>query len=399
VSLSHAGAACRRAAGLLAFPLVRVLLDYRPALRSRTGVGEYVHELLWTLARTRRPGEELMLFSSSWADRLAPETAQAFPGVRLIDRRVPVRVLNWLWHRAQWPPVEWLAGGAADLVHAAHPIAIPTGGASVITIHDLDFLDHPEWTTAEVQRDYGDLVKRHAQTADGILTSSDHTARAIAARLGVIDTVVVARPGVPRWIGGGRSRPMPADGHLLFVGTLEPRKNVAGLLDAYETLLGRYRAMPDLILMGRPTEAAAPWLERIARPPLAGHVRHLGYVPDAERRSVYEGALLLVLPSWAEGFGLPALEAMALGIPVVASNAGALPEVVGDAGLLVAPEDSAALAAAIEQVVADAGLRSRLSCAGRDRVQGWSWDGTAARVRMLYAQAVTRHAERHAHRG
>jgi glycosyltransferase involved in cell wall biosynthesis len=380
-------------------PLVRVLLDYRPALRSRTGVGEYVHELLAALVRTRRPGEEFTLFSSSWADRLAPDTAEAFPGVRLIDRRVPVKALNWSWHRAAWPPVEWLAGSPFDLVHAAHPIAIPGSGASVITIHDLDFLDHREWTTAEVQRDYGELVRRQAQRADGILTSSEHTAAAIAARLGVKDTVVVARPGVPRWVANGRSRPLPADGHLLFVGTLEPRKNVGGLLDAYEQLLSRHAAAPDLVLMGRATPAAGQWLERIARPPLDGHVRHLGYVPDAERRSVYEGALLLVLPSWAEGFGLPALEAMALGIPVVASNAGALPEVVGDAGLLVSPDDCAGLASAIEQVVGDRGLQSRLSCAGRDRVRGWSWDDAAARVRALYEQAVTRQAERHAHRG
>jgi glycosyltransferase involved in cell wall biosynthesis len=379
-------------------PLVHVLLDYRPALRSRTGVGEYVHELLAALVRTRRSGEEFTLFSSSWADRLAPETAEVFPGVRLIDRRVPVKALNWAWHRAEWPPVERLAGGAFDVVHAAHPMAIPGRGASVITIHDLDFLDHPKWTTAEVRRDYAELVKRHAQRADGILTSSEHTAAAITARLGVTDTVVVARPGVPRWVPNGRSRPLPADGHLLFVGTLEPRKNVGGLLDAYERLLTRHAGTPDLILMGRATPAAAHWLERIARPPLAGRVRHLGYVPDGERRSVYEGALLLVLPSWAEGFGLPALEAMALGIPVVASDAGALPEVVGDAGLLVSPGDPVALASALEQVVADPGLRARLSFAGRDRVRGWSWDHAAARVRALYERAVARRAERHAHR-
>lgn len=378
---------------------MRVVVDYRPALRSRTGVGEYVHELLAALVRTRRPGEEFTLFTSSWADRLAPGTAAAFPGVRLIDRRVPVKVLNWLWHRTEWPPIEWLAGRRIDLVHGAHPIAIPGSGASVITIHDLDFLDHPEWTTAEVHRDYGDLVKRQAQRADGILTSSEHSAGTIAARFGIAETIVVARPGVPRWIGDGRLRPLPTEGHVLFVGTLEPRKNVNGLLDAYERLLARRPSIPDLLLMGRATAAAAPWLDRIARPPLAGRVRHLGYVPDAERRSVYEGALLLVLPSWAEGFGLPALEAMALGIPVVASNAGALPEVVGDAGLLVAPGDSTALASAIEQVVADPGLRSRLSSAGTDRVRGWSWDDAAARVRALYANALRRHAERHAHRG
>lgn len=379
---------------------MRVLLDYRPALRARTGVGEYVHELLASLVRTRQQDEKFVLFSSSWADRLTPDARSAFRGVQLVDRRVPVRVLHWLWHRAEWPPVEWISGVTPDLVHAAHPIGIPSRAASVITIHDLDFLDHPEWTSGEVRRDYGALVERHARQADGILTSSRHTADAIASRLGVTGNVVVARPGVPRWIGSGRSQPWPDNGYLLFVGTLEPRKNVDGLLTAYARLLARRRGnMPPLVLMGRATPAAARWLARIAQAPLAGHVRHLGYVPDTDRRAVFEGASMLVLPSWAEGFGLPALEALALEIPVVASNVDALPEVVGDAGLLVAPGDDAALADAIERMIDDAACATRLAKAGAERVRQWSWEDAAARVRELYARAIVRHRERNAHRG
>ncbi|MCR4376179.1 MAG: glycosyltransferase family 1 protein, partial [Acidobacteria bacterium] len=99
---------------------MRILLDYRPALRQRTGVGEYVHELARALVATAPAGgsESLCLFSSSWSDRLSP---QVIPGATVIDRRVPVRVLNLLWHRAGWPPVEQLAGGAFDVAHAAHP--------------------------------------------------------------------------------------------------------------------------------------------------------------------------------------------------------------------------------------------------------------------------------------
>ena len=133
----------------------------------------------------------------------------------------------------------------------------------------------------------------------------------------------------------GRSPAPPApDGYILFVGTLEPRKNVGGLLDAYERLLAGWPAAPRLVLAGGLSDAAQPWVERTRSAPLAGHVELRGYVADADRVALYRGAALLVLPSFDEGFGLPALEAMALGVPVIASDRGALPEVVGRAGLL-----------------------------------------------------------------
>ena len=131
---------------------MRILLDYRPALRERTGVGEYVHEIAAAIGRRLGPGAELALFSSSWKDRLG----EAVPPGRRVDVRVPVRVLNALWHRAGAPAVERFAG-PIDLVHAAHPLLIPSRAARVVTVHDLDFLDHPERTRGEIRRDYATL--------------------------------------------------------------------------------------------------------------------------------------------------------------------------------------------------------------------------------------------------
>ena len=116
-------------------------------------------------------------------------------------------------------------------------------------------------------------------------------------------------------------------------------------------------------------------------PPLAGTVEYVGYMPDALRRDVYTGARLLVLPSWHEGFGLPALEAMALGVPVVVSNRGALPEVVGDAGLLVAPDDARGLAAAIETGAARSGEGAEMSARGLVQAAGFTWDAAARGLR------------------
>ncbi len=377
---------------------MHVLLDYRPALRDRSGVGEYVHELAAALADTAPQGHRVDLFTSSWKDRPDPQLAIDSAGI-VHDRRVPVRVLNWLWHRAGIPRVERLVPGPFDVVHAAHPLLIPSRAAGIVTIHDLDFLDHPERTRAEVRRDYGDRVRAHARRADGVLTSSDHSLRRIVDALAIPEGhVVVAPAGPPRWTWGGRRTPRNPRGYVLFVGTLEPRKNLGTLLDAYASLRAREPDLPRLRVAGRAPASAAAWLQQMADPPLAGFVDYLGYVPDGERRALFEGASLLVVPSWHEGFGLPALEAMALGVPVVTSNRGALPEVVGDAGLLVAPDQPGAIADAIRRMLGDEGLAQTCVTRGLARVAALSWSASARTVWALYADAVARRARRHAHR-
>lgn len=376
---------------------MRVVIDYRPALRERSGVGEYAHQLSRALLQTfaSRNGAnplELTLFSSSWKDRLAPTAELA--GATMVDRRVPVRVLNFAWHRLRWPPVELLVGGAFDVTHSMHPLCMPTrSAAQVITIHDLNFLAHPERTRAEIRRDYAVLVRDHAHRADGIIVNSQFTAREVERQLGVSpDLITICVPGAPDWTP--RTRP-PGSGYILFFSTLEPRKNVGGLLDAYERLIASAQRtpVPELLLAGKPTESAHAWLERIARPPLAGRVRHIGYVEPAKRRELYEGARLLVQPSFDEGFGIPVLEAMSLGVPVVASNRGALPEVLGDAGPLVDPDDSAALAAAILAMLDDSAAATA-AAKGPARAREFSWVRSAERAYDAYARALTRRRRR-----
>ena len=153
-------------------------------------------------------------------------------------------------------------------------------------------------------------------------------------------------PAAPAW--PRRDEPS-VPGPILFVGTVEPRKNVPGLLRAYSELAGRRPDAPELVLAGRlPAEGHRRRCFR-QEPSIAGRVRAMGYVSDAERQRLYREASMLVMPSFDEGFGIPALEAMTMGVPVVAASRGALPEVVGDAGLLVEIEDPGALAAAMEQ--------------------------------------------------
>jgi len=367
---------------------MRILADYRPALRERTGVGEYLHQLMGAYA-SANPGE-VTLFTSSWKDR-PPHTLASELRVTVVDRRIPVRVLNFLWHRTEWPPVEALAG-RFDVVHAAHPLLIPTRrAAQVVTIHDLFFLSDPKRTTAEIRRDYPALVGSHARRAHAVITSTDHGKRLVHERLGVPrDHIYVCSPGAPTWRALGRRPNLPRGGHLLFVGTLEPRKNLAALLDAYSILLTTEREVPPLVIAGRAPREAHQWLARIAEPPLAGRVRVVGYVPDSERENLYAGARVLILPSLDEGFGLPALEAMSAGVPVVASNRGALPEVVGTGGILIDPTRPAELAAALATLITDDTVAAHWGAAGLDRARAFSWTAAAATLRHAYSEAFAR---------
>jgi glycosyltransferase involved in cell wall biosynthesis len=377
----------------------------------------------------------LTLFSSSWKDRLVPSPERS--GAAVVDLRVPVRLLNFAWHRLERPSAETLTRRAYDVAHSSHPLLLPArAAAQVITIHDLNFLTHPERTRAEIRRDYPALARAHAQRADRILVPSAFTAGEVERRLGVpSDHLAICPPGAPDWAPRAAA---PKDGYVLFFGTLEPRKNVGGLLDAYERLLGGDAPdgldaaahdpvaagrrhgdtvgrrhgdlarhgyggpvvgddlevvpdpthLPELILAGRATEDARPWLDRISRPPLKGKVRHIGYVDPADRRALYEGARLLVQPSFEEGFGIPVLEAMTLGVPVVASNRGSLPEVVDDAGPLVDPERPADLAAAIARVLQDQAYAAACTARGLARARTYRWDETARRVYETYQQAI-----------
>lgn len=365
-------------------------MDYRPALRERSGVGEYVHQLTRTLAGANT-GDRIVAFSSSWRDRVTGEARAALEPAEIVDLRLPVRALTLAWHRLAWPPIEVLTRSQFDVVHSPHPLLLPSRrAAQVVTIHDLDFLVHPERVKAEVRRDYPVLVARHAHRADRIIVPSRHTAEVVARLLHVLpDRVSVCPEGVPEWSPRAGDRTSArAPGYVLFVGTLEPRKNVPGLLEAYGLLLARRPGAPRLVLAGKAPPEAERWLRGLRGSPLDGHVECAGYVEPDARRDLYGDAACLVLPSFDEGFGLPAVEAMSLGIPVVASRRGALPEVVGDAGLLVEPDEPGEIAAAIERVLAEPGLAARLSALGRERARLFTWRTCAELTREAYSLAI-----------
>jgi glycosyltransferase involved in cell wall biosynthesis len=376
---------------------VRILLDYRPALRARSGAGEYVHQVARHLV-SDYPGDSVTLFTTSWKDRPDPRLEIDWPGVRISDHRVPVSVLNLVWHNIEWPPVEWLAKNHYDVVLSSHPLLMPSRRAArVVTIHDIDFLRRPERTQRAIRRDYPRLAALHARRADRVIVPSQYTAREVSQVLGVPPAQIsLCPPGAPQWRDpiAGRTTPARHDGYVLFMGTLEPRKNVSLLLAAYERLLARRVSVPKLVLAGSAGPEARAWLDALSRPPLAGHVEHIGYVTEEDRQRVYSGARMLVLPSFNEGFGMPVLEAMSLGIPVIVSDRGALPELVGDAGLLVSPESEDSLASAVERLLTDDRLIETLTQRGRERARQFDWHQTARAIHRAFEEAVDARAHR-----
>jgi glycosyltransferase involved in cell wall biosynthesis len=342
--------------------------------------------MLCALVRTAATAERVVAFSSSWKDRL---TAPC-DGAEVVDAKVPVRALNLLWHRVGWPPVERFAG-AVDIAHSPTPLLIPSRGRQIVTVHDLFFLDHPDATTGEVQRDYAALVGRHARRAAMVVAVSHHVGALVVERLNVDPArVFTCRAGAPAWTP---RKAVPAEGPVVFLGTLEPRKNVATLLDAWERLAAGGRPVPELVLAGGSGGAhGAALLDRIGRPPLAGHVRHVGYLEDGAREAFYKQARLLVLPSLDEGFGLPVLEACAAGVPVLASRCGAIPEVGGDAAVYLDPRDADAWASTVETLLASPDRLEGMRARGVARAATFSWTASARALWQAYHGLTDRSA-------
>ena len=167
------------------------------------------------------------------------------------DHRIPVGLLNLAWHNLEWPPVDWIVAAGHDVVVSPHPLLLPARRAArVVMVHDLDFLDHPERTRREVRRDYARLVASHAGRADRILVPSQYTAGEVRRRLAIpAERMRVCPPGVPAWPEPVATQ-VALDGFVLFMGTLEPRKNVGGLLEAYRRLRARRPGTPRLVLAG-----------------------------------------------------------------------------------------------------------------------------------------------------
>jgi glycosyltransferase involved in cell wall biosynthesis len=367
-------------------------LDVRPSLWHPTGVGTYVLGLADHMP-SLAPQDRFTFFSASARQRY-PARAWA-ANVRLVDRRVPVRGLNFAWNRLGWPPLDALVGARLDLVHSPHPLLVPCrSGKRVVTLHDLFFLKHPDMVQGEARRDYVSLVGRHVRRADGVVCVSEYTAAEARRLLAVPEEKIAV---TPHGVDPSFREPPPADrvadtlrrfalprGGILYLGSDEKRKNLVTLVMAYLTLGRKRRAVPPLVLVG----PGSQWSQGGSR--IGPQIRAIGYVTREDVRALFAASAMLVLPSLEEGFGLPVVEAMAAGLPVICSSGSALSEVAADAALLVDARDGNRLALTIERLIEDAALANDLRRRGQERSRQFGWEKTARLTLDFYRKVLGR---------
>ncbi len=326
---------------------MRIVVDVSPLSVPRTGIGNYLRGMVAGLADEARPaGHEIVAFAPAGVRgrRRIEETLAGLPVQPALVTLPVAHAWRTAWSRAGAPALERVIG-RFDVLHFSDWMYPPQrAGLRTTTIHDLVPLRFPQWTTWRTRRMHGAKYREAARTCALVFVNSAFTAREIEAVLGVPRSRIrVAYPGVdPRFSPDGPRRDIGAP-YILAVGTLEPRKNLEIVLDAYR-LLKRDRPETELVVAGAEGWGASPAIG-------ADRVRRLGFVPDEELARLYRGASAFVYASRFEGFGLPVVEALASGIPVVCSAHGSLDEACGDAALRADPASAASFARALHDAL------------------------------------------------
>lgn len=364
---------------------LRIGIDARLTYYRVGGISTYISQLVTALERLADPDTSFTIFDSR---KLSP------------DKRTG-RSFN---HAALWTPshhrLERLALSLEvsrfnlDVFHSTDFIPpLRAARRHVISVHDLNFLHYPHFLTEESRRYYNQQIDFAVSHADHIVTISESSRRDIISMLNVPEqkitvTLLAAddrfRPLSPSRFAEMREKLQLPEHYFLFFGTFEPRKNLAGLAAAYAMLKDRLPNAPSLILAGRRGWLFEETQEKIERLGLGDAITFREDIPNEAAPALYSMATALVMPSHYEGFGLPALEAMACGTVPIVSNCSSLPEVVGDVGIMVDPADPQALANAMERAFADPVWRSQQETLGIERAKRFTWESVARSTLAVY---------------
>jgi glycosyltransferase involved in cell wall biosynthesis len=374
---------------------VRVLIDVSAVPARPVGAGVYTIGIASGMSK-RREIELHLLTRRGDADRwqeLAP-AAELHP---LTPNRRPARLL---WEQAAGPRAAHKL--RPDVWHGPHyTMPLRSTVPTVVAMHDLTFFDHPEWHERSKVFYFRRMIGAVARRADVIITGSNHAADGLRDRFRLHGEIVVAYHGVDHarfaptdddssdWIAlakHGVTRP-----YIAFASTIEPRKDVPTLVRAFARVAA---AHPDLqlVLAGGDGWGVAEARAAIAASGVATRILRPGYIDDATLAALFRRAEVIAYPSLVEGFGMPALEALASGTPLVTTSGSSLEEVVGDAALLVPPADADALARALATVLDDPVLAARLRAAGPARASTFTWERSIDTHIEAYHRAASRHA-------
>lgn len=361
-------------------------IDARLTYYRAGGISTYIRRLILALESFDSPDETVVFRSRKAVEKLGTR----FANVRL-----------WTPSHHRLEPLALsveLTPHRLDVLHSPDFIP-PLRGARrhVITVHDLNFLHYPQFLTDESRRYYNGQIEGAVRQADHILADSEATRQDMMTMLGVPgEKITVHMLGVDESF-----KPLPADAlaaarktlelpetYFLFLGTFEPRKNIPGLLAAYQALYAADPSAPPLVLAGNRGWMFDETMAQIQAMNLGSRVLWRENIPQALLPALYGSACALVTPSFYEGFGLPALEAMACGTVPIVSNRSSLPEVVGDVGAQIDPDDPQTLTNALRRVLNDAEWRSAQQSAGLRRAATFNWNNTARIVQSVYQSLV-----------
>jgi glycosyltransferase involved in cell wall biosynthesis len=380
--------------------MLKICLDATPIRDKPSGVGVYTLNLIKALDQLQE-SENFKLdiyfqptFKNWLSKNFSPNTLIKTYSPHCLP--IPVTVTNALMKFPN-PLLAYFARSLdqPDIVHGTDHFVYPNPKSrNIMTIHDLTFVKYPDYVPTIVKT-YLDRIKNCLKFTDAIITFSENTKRDLVELLKIDPDKIYITYQASRYHKDYLSNQQIEElkisvsydfnkPYFLFVSTLEPRKNVIGLIQAFNYLKQKYKIEHQLVLIGQTGWKYQPILDTINQSPYRAEIHHLNYVTDDLVALFYTQAEAFIYPSFYEGFGLPVLEAMILGAPVITSNTSSLPEVTGDSALLINPNDSMELADAMLNLIRDRVLRDNLIFKGKEQASKFSWKKTAQATLNVY---------------
>ena len=361
---------------------MRVAFNATALLSPMTGIGQYAHQLAQGLQQNVDIDLDLF-YASGWRKEIRSEPLPNIVSLKSMVRRFVPRSYDISRVLQQKFFTAGTRQALNDIYHEPNFLAFRFEGPSVITVHDLSWIRHPDMHPLERVRAMDKYFQPGLERASLILTDSEFVKRELMDVFSIkperikpvlLGVEALFRPqSSPETMAVLNQHQLAHGNYLLAVGTLEPRKNLQVALRAFMQLPANFRKTFPLVLVGMKGWHTSELEKEIAPLVRAGQVRQLGYLPREDLATIIAGARTLIYPSVYEGFGLPPLEAMACGVPVIVSNVSSLPEVVGDTGLLIDPHDVDGLASAIKTLFDSPGLRQKLSHKALQRSATFTW--------------------------
>ncbi|MBD2337784.1 glycosyltransferase family 4 protein [Calothrix sp. FACHB-156] len=382
--------------------MLKIVVDATPVEPKPSGVGFYVANLIHSLdALQAEENFQLEIIYQpglkKWLRRdfSFPDSLKSYSHLHLLP--LPVRLSDLLFKLKFKPSLTYFEKyfGTPDIVHGTNYTVYPCSQSlKVMNIYDLTFIKYPDYIDSVVTA-YTERVKRCLSWTDLILTISESSKKDIVEYLQVEPQKVYVTPLAsryyPDYLSDEAAQTLEPEvkydfsqPYLLFVSTIEPRKNINAIISAFNYLKEKHKIEHQLVLIGKKGWRYEPIFTAIESSPWREQIHHLDYLSNELVALFYSKADVFVYPSHYEGFGLPVLEAMTLGAPVVCANSSSLPEVTGKAALLIEPDEPMHLAEAILKVISDSQLRQELIKLGKERANLFSWEKTARETLKAY---------------